>query len=85
MDQSTDTKWLKLTNHGEWATHTVSAACCEMNDGYGRQTFDSWPQSTKISVLNSGSAAVGGYKQEACHRKRLQTLIVVSSVFPDTL
>uniref|UniRef100_A0A665VDZ5 UPF0577 protein KIAA1324-like n=1 Tax=Echeneis naucrates TaxID=173247 RepID=A0A665VDZ5_ECHNA len=23
MDQSTDTKWLKLTNHGEWATHTV--------------------------------------------------------------
>uniref|UniRef100_A0A4W6DDT8 Endosome-lysosome associated apoptosis and autophagy regulator family member 2a n=1 Tax=Lates calcarifer TaxID=8187 RepID=A0A4W6DDT8_LATCA len=24
MDQSTDTKWLKLTNHGEWATHTVN-------------------------------------------------------------
>uniref|UniRef100_A0A146ZIT8 Endosome-lysosome associated apoptosis and autophagy regulator family member 2a n=1 Tax=Fundulus heteroclitus TaxID=8078 RepID=A0A146ZIT8_FUNHE len=23
MDQSADTKWLKLTNHGEWATHTV--------------------------------------------------------------
>uniref|UniRef100_A0A8C4IFQ8 Endosome-lysosome associated apoptosis and autophagy regulator family member 2a n=1 Tax=Dicentrarchus labrax TaxID=13489 RepID=A0A8C4IFQ8_DICLA len=24
MDQSADTKWLKLTNHGEWATHTVN-------------------------------------------------------------
>ncbi|TKS73375.1 UPF0577 protein KIAA1324-like -like protein [Collichthys lucidus] len=24
MDQSADTKWLKLTNHGEWATHTES-------------------------------------------------------------
>uniref|UniRef100_A0A8D3CCW1 Endosome-lysosome associated apoptosis and autophagy regulator family member 2a n=1 Tax=Scophthalmus maximus TaxID=52904 RepID=A0A8D3CCW1_SCOMX len=24
MDQSTATKWLKLTNHGEWATHTVN-------------------------------------------------------------
>ncbi|XP_072241815.1 endosome/lysosome-associated apoptosis and autophagy regulator family member 2 isoform X1 [Leuresthes tenuis] len=24
MDQSADTKWLKLTNHGEWETHTVS-------------------------------------------------------------
>ncbi|XP_053282951.1 endosome/lysosome-associated apoptosis and autophagy regulator family member 2 [Pleuronectes platessa] len=24
MDQSTDTKWLQLTNHGEWATHTVN-------------------------------------------------------------
>lgn len=23
MDQSSDKKWLKLTNHGEWATHTV--------------------------------------------------------------
>ncbi|KAM8892856.1 endosome/lysosome-associated apoptosis and autophagy regulator family member 2 [Spinachia spinachia] len=23
MDQSADAKWLKLTNHGEWATHTV--------------------------------------------------------------
>lgn len=26
MDQSSDKKWLKLTNHGEWATHTVRAA-----------------------------------------------------------
>uniref|UniRef100_A0A3Q3WP99 MRH domain-containing protein n=1 Tax=Mola mola TaxID=94237 RepID=A0A3Q3WP99_MOLML len=24
MDQSSDTKWLKLTNQGEWATHTVN-------------------------------------------------------------
>uniref|UniRef100_A0A673BRK8 UPF0577 protein KIAA1324-like n=1 Tax=Sphaeramia orbicularis TaxID=375764 RepID=A0A673BRK8_9TELE len=24
MDQSADAKWLKLTNHGEWATHTVN-------------------------------------------------------------
>lgn len=24
MDQSSEAKWLKLTNHGEWATHTVS-------------------------------------------------------------
>uniref|UniRef100_A0A3Q2CDB3 Endosome-lysosome associated apoptosis and autophagy regulator family member 2a n=1 Tax=Cyprinodon variegatus TaxID=28743 RepID=A0A3Q2CDB3_CYPVA len=24
MDQSADTKWLQLTNHGEWATHTVN-------------------------------------------------------------
>uniref|UniRef100_A0A7N6BBL7 MRH domain-containing protein n=1 Tax=Anabas testudineus TaxID=64144 RepID=A0A7N6BBL7_ANATE len=24
MDQSAETKWLKLTNHGEWATHTVN-------------------------------------------------------------
>ncbi|XP_065813307.1 endosome/lysosome-associated apoptosis and autophagy regulator family member 2-like [Labrus bergylta] len=24
MDQSSDAKWLKLTNHGEWATHTVN-------------------------------------------------------------
>lgn len=24
MDQVADTKWLKLTNHGEWATHTVN-------------------------------------------------------------
>lgn len=24
MDQSSDKKWLKLTNHGEWATHTVN-------------------------------------------------------------
>uniref|UniRef100_A0A8C9XFV5 Endosome-lysosome associated apoptosis and autophagy regulator family member 2a n=1 Tax=Sander lucioperca TaxID=283035 RepID=A0A8C9XFV5_SANLU len=24
MDQSADTKWLKLTNNGEWATHTVN-------------------------------------------------------------
>lgn len=26
MDQSSDKKWLKLTNHGEWATHTVRVA-----------------------------------------------------------
>ncbi|XP_075998687.1 endosome/lysosome-associated apoptosis and autophagy regulator family member 2 [Genypterus blacodes] len=24
MDQTTDNKWIKLTNHGEWATHTVN-------------------------------------------------------------
>ncbi|KAI4825305.1 hypothetical protein KUCAC02_020991 [Chaenocephalus aceratus] len=24
MDQSADTKWLKLTNHGDWENHTVS-------------------------------------------------------------
>ncbi|XP_013858910.1 UPF0577 protein KIAA1324-like [Austrofundulus limnaeus] len=24
MDQSADNKWLKVTNHGEWATHTVN-------------------------------------------------------------
>lgn len=24
MGQSSEAKWLKLTNHGEWATHTVS-------------------------------------------------------------
>uniref|UniRef100_A0A1A7XH72 KIAA1324-like n=1 Tax=Iconisemion striatum TaxID=60296 RepID=A0A1A7XH72_9TELE len=24
MDQSAENKWLKLTNHGEWATHTVN-------------------------------------------------------------
>ncbi|XP_029952251.1 UPF0577 protein KIAA1324-like [Salarias fasciatus] len=24
MDQSADAKWLKLTSHGEWATHTVN-------------------------------------------------------------
>lgn len=29
MDQSSEAKWLKLTNHGEWATHTVSVTIGE--------------------------------------------------------
>lgn len=36
MDQAADAKWLKLTNHGEWATHTVSVSCREMNSGHDR-------------------------------------------------
>lgn len=31
MDQSSEAKWLKLTNHGEWATHTVRVVLGEQN------------------------------------------------------
>ncbi|CAG13039.1 unnamed protein product [Tetraodon nigroviridis] len=32
MDQSSEAKWLKLTNHGEWATHTVSVTLGQPNE-----------------------------------------------------
>lgn len=31
MDQSSEAKWLKLTNHGEWATHTVRVVLGEQS------------------------------------------------------
>lgn len=40
MDQSTDTKWLQLTNHGEWGTHTVGV-------------FGRLPRSSKMNALSS--------------------------------
>lgn len=68
MDQSADTKWLKLTNHGEWATHTVRVARFKMNNSQeGGRIFACQPRSTKINVLHSGWAARNGWIQEACY------------------
>lgn len=80
MDQNADAKWLKLTNHGEWATHTVSAAHYNINNSCGGQIVDSWPQFSKIKAwIKAEKGEMGGYKQESCWNAERAALIVFSS------
>lgn len=77
MDQSSDKKWLKLTNHGEWATHTVRFPV-------------PWDELQLILQMHASKSVeeqdMGSHKQEACLcTVWLAAFIAVSSVFPVTV